>query len=156
MAQSAEDKRAYNKQWRTKNAENIKAYQKEWRAKNVQSVKVYQSAYNSEYRQRDDVQQAYWERNLKRNYRMTPDCFNALWHQQKGKCLICTVDMLPRGRKNKSVAVDHNHATGEVRGLLCRSCNRAIGLFQDDPERIRAAANYLQHKGHYFGLKTKD
>ncbi len=171
MPQSAEEKREYNRQYRAKNAESIKAYQSEWRAKNVngiksyqkqwkaknvESVKAYQAEYHSEYRQRDEVQHAYWERNLKRNYRMTPDRFNALWHQQEGKCLICTVDMLPRGRKNRSVAVDHNHATGEIRGLLCRCCNRAIGLLQDSPEILRSAADYLQQKGNYFALKSKD
>jgi hypothetical protein len=42
------------------------------------------------------------------------------------------------------LAVDHSHETGAFRGLLCHSCNRAIGLLGDDPARLRAAAEYLE------------
>ncbi len=40
--------------------------------------------------------------------------------------------------------VDHDHTTGEVRGLLCHNCNRAIGLLREDPERLRRAIEYLE------------
>lgn len=39
--------------------------------------------------------------------------------------------------------VDHNHKTGEVRGMLCGPCNRAVGLLKDDPERMAALIHYL-------------
>ena len=54
---------------------------------------------------------------------------------QKG-CDICAVSC--------SFSVDHNHKTGAVRGLLCGSCNRALGLFHDNPALLRKAATYLE------------
>jgi hypothetical protein len=43
--------------------------------------------------------------------------------------------------------VDHNHTTGKVRGLLCSSCNGALGLFKDNPEVVAAALLYLKDYG---------
>ena len=148
-----ERQREYMKQWRSANAEKVKSYQKNWKAENAVSQAEYQKVYHAEYRSRDDIQYKTWERNLKRNYKMTPDDFNKLWKAQDGKCAICQVDLQPRGRKPDAVAVDHNHETGEVRSLLCRACNHGIGCLKDSPEVLTAAAKYLIEKGHYSSNK---
>lgn len=63
--------------------------------------------------------------------------------EQKGLCAICKLP--PRGRMGKGVLqVDHNHTTGKVRRLICDPCNRGLGNFNDDPERLRKAAQYLE------------
>lgn len=59
---------------------------------------------------------------------------------QNHACAVCST---PPARK-KRLAVDHCHSSGKVRGLLCSSCNLAIGLLQDDPVRMQAALDYLQ------------
>ena len=71
--------------------------------------------------------------------------------EQEGLCAICRRPETitdPRlegiGRGTRRLAVDHDHATGEVRGLLCYNCNTALGLFRDDPEALRAAIAYLE------------
>lgn len=62
---------------------------------------------------------------------------------QNGVCAICQqVD-----KSGRSLAIDHDHQTGFVRGLLCGSCNRGLGLFGDSPQRLLVASNYLQTNG---------
>jgi hypothetical protein len=143
------------RQWRMKNAEHKKAYQKEWRAKNVESVKEYQAAYQAEYTARDEIQAKTRQRHLQKNYRLTTFQFNEMWEEQNGKCAICCNSMAPRGRKADAVTVDHNHATGEVRGLLCRACNHGIGNLKDNPDVLANAAKYLSQKGHYSHLRKE-
>jgi len=63
-----------------------------------------------------------------------------LLQQQNGVCAICSKS--PDGRF-KRLAVDHDHKTGCVRGLLCSRCNRAIGLLGDDPGMLAQATRYL-------------
>ena len=55
---------------------------------------------------------------------------------QGGDCAICSTRML-------SPCIDHDHVTKEVRGLLCMSCNTALGHFRDDPSIVRSALAYL-------------
>ena len=50
-----------------------------------------------------------------------------------------------KDRTGKSLAVDHCHTTGEVRGLLCFGCNTALGRFKDDPTLLKNAIKYLQY-----------
>ncbi len=76
---------------------------------------------------------------LCRRYRITPEELDAMLVAQDGRCAIC--DELP-----DNFVVDHDHTSGAVRALLCQSCNVAIGLMQDNPARLRAAAVYLE--GH--------
>lgn len=64
---------------------------------------------------------------------------------QKGCCAICQ-SKLNSSRYTK-FAVDHDHTTGKVRGLLCTSCNTAIGLMKDSVIRLQSAITYLQGFG---------
>lgn len=61
--------------------------------------------------------------------------------EQGGGCGICGTTDWP-GKDNRP-HVDHNHATGAPRGVLCGNCNQGLGMFGDDPARLRAAADYL-------------
>jgi len=81
--------------------------------------------------------------NLNRKYLITPDEYEAILTRQDGGCAICRIGV-DRATRKERLSVDHCHATGRVRGLLCDSCNRAIGLLGDDPDRVSAAAAYLQ------------
>lgn len=72
---------------------------------------------------------------------LTEDDYQILLAKQGGKCKICRQPEKTRGRR---LAVDHDHGTGRVRGLLCGNCNNALGRMADDPARLRAAADYLE------------
>ena len=81
---------------------------------------------------------------LSRSYGMTHELYEKIEEGQKSKCKICGGEgfIMPVGGKKKLV-VDHDHATGKVRGLLCHNCNRGLGLFQDNEALLRKAADYL-------------
>jgi hypothetical protein len=76
--------------------------------------------------------------HLVREYGITLAQRDELAAVQNGVCAICG------GSDGEDLHVDHCHASGAVRGLLCGPCNRALGLMQDDPARLLAAAAYLR------------
>jgi len=65
-------------------------------------------------------------------------------HSQNGLCAICGKPPSRRNVKEMLLHVDHNHKTGKIRGLLCNSCNRGIGLLGDNPDTLFAAEGYLR------------
>jgi hypothetical protein len=78
------------------------------------------------------------KKNLKRKYGITPEAYEAMLEAQGGSCWICR-----KPPERRPLDVDHNHESGEVRGLLCECCNKAIGLLQDDPALLERAKEYL-------------
>lgn len=78
---------------------------------------------------------------------ITPDQYREMLDAQGGVCAICEQPERVRDARNgrlKALAVDHDHETGAVRGLLCQNCNKGIGNLGDSPERLIAAAAYLE------------
>lgn len=84
-------------------------------------------------------------RRLKEKYGLTVEQFDAMLKTQKGLCAICGRPPSGKGQCGKSpvLHVDHDHATGKVRGLLCPQCNQALGKFRDDVEILTSAIDYL-------------
>src|SRR6266571_73973 len=76
---------------------------------------------------------------------MTGAEYKELHARQGGRCAICRNRETKR-RKGRllPLAVDHDHATGATRGLLCSGCNVGIGYMKDSPGRLRYAADYLE------------
>jgi hypothetical protein len=74
------------------------------------------------------------------------DRYQEMLKEQGGLCAICESPERERDKasgKIKDLAIDHCHATGEVRALLCSNCNRALGLFNDDPAMLAKARSYV-------------
>lgn len=79
---------------------------------------------------------------LKLKYGIGIKEYQLLFKKQHGKCAICET-INSGGRENKSFHIDHNHITGQIRGLLCWSCNTSLGKFNDDPKLLMKASEYL-------------
>lgn len=102
----------------------------------------YQAKYRAANRARRREEQKKWQ--LRKNYGMTPDDVAQMLAAQDNRCLICddAFDL----QSPASFAIDHDHATGEVRGALCQLCNKALGLLRDDPDLMRRAAEYVESR----------
>lgn len=89
---------------------------------------------------REDNPDYMWAYNLWRNYQVTVGDYMKMWEQQGYRCCICEYDY-----DKEDLCVDHDHETGLVRGLLCSNCNIGLGMFEDNPQILRAAADYLEN-----------
>lgn len=81
---------------------------------------------------------------LKRRFGITLIQYEYMLAIQKGLCAICGVDMAKNSQGHR-LGVDHDHATGKVRGILCKPRNTAIGGFHDSPGLCERGAEYLRH-----------
>ena len=78
---------------------------------------------------------------LKRTYKISIEDYEEKLMEQNGLCAIC------KGRcsSGRKLAVDHNHKSGNVRGLLCNHCNRGLGFLKESPEIISNVLKYLKN-----------
>jgi len=129
------------KRYRTKNAEAIKQrYKDNYHDISARGKKYYE---NNKDRIREKAG-AYYKKNRKKvllqnlfnRYNITEDEYHALLKKQGEKCGICSVSQV-------TLCVDHCHATGVVRGLLCGNCNKGIGFLKDDMILLESAKKYL-------------
>lgn len=92
---------------------------------------------------------------LKRRYGISFEDYCQLLRRQNGTCAICKnpenyFDY--RTKKLKLLSVDHDHKNGNVRGLLCEPCNKALGLFKDNIDALNRAVKYLTDGGATWTL----
>ena len=94
--------------------------------------------------------------HLSRRFNLTGEEYAAMLAEQGGGCAICgqKETAVSANGKIKDLAVDHDHETGVLRGLLCFNHNQGIGRFQNDPALLRAAADYLEAHASKFRCET--
>ena len=98
------------------------------------------NGHGSEYQRTTKGRMYHRNRHLTRTYGITNDDFQAMLHKQQGKCACCgTLDPRGPGRFH----VDHNHTTGNIRGLLCNTCNLRLGVLENR-EFVSQVNVYLQ------------
>lgn len=94
----------------------------------------------------------YIRKRKARRFGITEAEYDKILDEQNGVCAICGDPSSPNGTKpdgtQRSFAIDHDHETGKVRGLLCTRCNPMLGFAQDNREILLKAAEYLlEHQG---------
>jgi len=85
---------------------------------------------------------------LKREYGMTPADYEALLRRQAYRCAICRRPETKRSSKTGEpfrLAVDHDHVTGKVRGLLCHRCNQIVWALEENHTTLDAIAKYIEN-----------
>lgn len=142
-----EYKRNYSKtpkqiEYRRQYAKREHVKQKARQYRKSQKWKEYYSSWQkSEHRK--EYQKKYKQKNgfkyyLKGRYNITIEQYTEMFLSQNGKCAICHEPIVTR-----ECSVDHNHETGQVRGLLCNNCNFSIGLLKDNFIFAYNTAKYL-------------
>lgn len=143
MAKTKESIQAYNKEYcarpyaiqraKERNAllrDKRKAYKKTEKGREAEN----------RYRRKKESTDESKNRHLLQRYGISLDEYRNLLEGQGGLCLICNI------KSNYKLHVDHCHTTGKVRGLLCGSCNRALGLLKDNTMFLLKAIEYLNGK----------
>lgn len=116
---------------------------KRWRDANIEEHRPKAAAQMRKWRQTEAGKRAIKGYLLKRNYGLSIEDFERMAEAQKGACAICKTQL----DLGFFTAVDHDHETGAVRGLLCSKCNMALGGFKDSIGLLDAAAAYLRKYG---------
>jgi hypothetical protein len=116
-----------------KNREREIARVRAWQRANPQRVKAWAE------KNRDKRLKKLREIHLRNKFGLTPDEYDRMLEAQGGVCALCESSPTP----GISLHVDHDHGTGEIRGLLCVRCNNALGLFREDADLLKRAARYV-------------
>jgi hypothetical protein len=123
MSEPSEKRRAYHHARYVKNRDKILKQNRAWCLAN-----------------RDKIRRHARRSHLKFYFGITIEQYEKLLIKQNGRCAIC------QGTNGRlRLAVDHNHKTNEVRGLLCGPCNRALGLLKDSSKLLAQAIIYLDN-----------
>lgn len=161
MYATKEKERKKKKEYRETHKEYYKEYKKKYRIEHAaelrEASKQYLTNLTPEKRERARVRAREWyeknkdrvkargiERRLIAVYSITKEYFDELLVKQENKCAVCKKDF-NFNDKACYPCVDHCHTSGNLRGLLCFKCNVGLGSFNDDVDRLRMAAEYLEN-----------
>ena len=149
-------RREYMKKWEAEHAEERKAYKRKWQQENGRESRAkvdrseYMRAWKDANKEKCKEYKRMWKRtpngkkaerahSLKAKYGITLQDYDNLLAAQNGVCAICGT---PPGKRR--LAVDHDHKTGAVRGLLCVNCNVALGRLQDNVDILQSMIEYIE------------
>jgi hypothetical protein len=143
------DAKEYKRQWYYKNREKCLAYRREWRKKNRELDRESSKAWYRKHRAQELARRREWAlknkervklRYLLRLYNIGLDEYEQLFAKQLGVCAVCGNEP-----SKEALCVDHDHTTGEIRGLLCRKCNTLLGMANEQIKVLESAIRYLKN-----------
>ena len=130
-----------HKEWVTANPDKVAKIDRRHAVANPEKCRAKKKRWQKKYPEKVNA------KRIEKLYGLNSVQYNALFEYQKDLCALC--------KRHKSanalgLHVDHNHANKRVRGLLCPSCNQALGLLQDSPELCQLASIYLIDDGKWI------
>ena len=137
----AEYHREHARQWRQKNSDYVNEKIREDRLINPEKYREWER----EQRNKDVEKSRY--RDVLKKHKISADDYNELVLSQNNLCKICGKEETKKSRTKGEIcrlALDHNHDTGKIRGLLCHHCNAAIGHLKEDIQLFHNAIEYLK------------
>ena len=144
----------YSKKYRKENREKMNLLSKNYYKIHQIKLRLYRKKYQNEHKEEIKKQQKLYRLNnpdkirnhdLKSNHGITLKEYNILFKKQHGLCAICKQKETDKdkNKKTRSLAVDHDHKTEKIRGLLCGRCNKGLGVFKDDIKLFKEIIKYL-------------
>lgn len=135
-----ERQRIYNKKYKEEHLDERRAYHKvytrQWAKENAEKVKEYNKIW------RDNNPDAIYARSLRAKYGLTWEMYCDMVRAHNEVCAICYRPQLEG--ISERLFVDHNHETGQVRGLLCNKCNWMIGKCEENTGILKSMIDYLE------------
>ena len=133
-AANSEKHKERGRKWREANPEKKRENNRKWHAANPGKSRENARKWNEANPERKRETN---RKRLLRRFDLTPEQFLSMEKAQGGVCAICL-----KPPKKKRLCVDHCHATGKVRGLLCHGCNASLGMLREDPDTIQRLLAY--------------
>lgn len=119
-----EKTKEYQKNYYAENSDELYAKSRDYKAEHAEEIKEYYKDYylKNGHKYRESNRRSH----LKRKFGITSEQFDYWFEKQNGRCDIC------KELSSKTLHVDHNHTTGQIRGLLCSACNTSFGMLKED------------------------
>jgi hypothetical protein len=129
----------YNRDWHARNKDYYNTRKQDWRQKNKPHC------HELEKKQREAHPEKVRERWFRSEHGISSVQFERMKNVQDNRCGICQslIDSNSEPHDNIHPQVDHSHATNQIRGILCRPCNTALGYFKDNTNSLQRAISYL-------------